>query len=148
MIDTALWLGGAGGFSKSLASWRARISNNSLRPTHALGGRSGPALPKSGFTRHSSERVEGAFADGAGGFAGAGGGDFGMGVNDGGHEIPINVAGLAGDPFGDGDAVFLGLVREHRSGDDVADRPHARRSGAELRVDFHAFLFVEFDAGF
>ena len=57
------------------------------------------------------------------------------------------MAGLAGDPFGDGDAVLLGLVREHRAGDDIADGPDAGRGGAEVVVDLDALLVVELHAG-
>jgi hypothetical protein len=37
------------------------------------------------------------------------------------------VAVLAGDALGDGDALFLGLVREHRAAHHVADRPDVGR---------------------
>ena len=43
-------------------------------------------------------------------FAEADGGDLRVGVDDGGYEVPVNVTGFAGDPLGDGDAVFLGFV--------------------------------------
>ena len=48
----------------------------------------------------------------------------------------------AGDPF------LLGLVREHRAGDDVADRVDAFDVGAEMFVHLDPLLFVELDADF
>ena len=54
---------------------------------------------------------------------------------------------LAGDPLGDGDAVFLGFVREHRAGDDVTDGPDVGRGGLEVGIDLDALLVVELHAG-
>jgi len=56
------------------------------------------------------------------------------------------VAGFPGDPFGDGHAVFLRLVREHRTGDDIADGPNAGNVCLEMGVDVDAFLLVELHA--
>ena len=97
--------------------------------------------------------VEFADLDGAAGGLGgvlaeADGGDFRLGVNDAGHQIPVYMAGLAGDPLGDGNAVLLGLVGEHRAGDNVADGPDVLDGGAEVVVDLDAFLFIELHAGF
>ena len=87
----------------------------------------------------------------AGGFRGvfaeADRGDFGIGVNDGGNQVPVHVTGFACDPFGDGDAVFFGFVREHRARDHIAERPDAGDIGLEVRVDFDAFFLVELHAG-
>ena len=55
---------------------------------------------------------------------------------------------LARDDLGDRDAFVLGLVREHRPGDHVADREDARHVRLEMRVDDDAPLVVERDAGF
>ena len=55
---------------------------------------------------------------------------------------------LAGDVFGGGDAFVLGLVREHRPRDHVADRIDAFDIGLEARVDDDALLVVELDARF
>ena len=46
----------------------------------------------------------------------------------------VHDAGLAGDVLGDRDALVLRLVREHRAGHDVADRPDAGDLGAEVVV--------------
>src|SRR5690606_20933770 len=52
-------------------------------------------------------------AGGLGGvFADADRGDLGIGVDDGRHQVPVDVTGFAGNPFGDRHAVFLGLVGE------------------------------------
>ena len=73
--------------------------------------------------------------------------DFRIGVDDGRHEIPVDVAGPAGDPLGHGRAVLLGLVGEHRAGDDIADGPDAGHGGAQVVVDLDALLLVELHAG-
>ena len=46
-----------------------------------------------------------------------------------GNGVVIHVPGFAGEEFGAGDAFLLGLVREHRAGDDVADGVR-RRGGS------------------
>lgn len=80
-------------------------------------------------------------------FAEPDGGDFGIGVDDGGNEVPIDVTGFAGDPLGDGNAVFLGFMGEHGTVDDVADGPDAGDVGLEVGVDLDAFFVGEGDAG-
>jgi hypothetical protein len=56
----------------------------------------------------------------------------------------VDDAGLAGEPLGDREALVLGLVREHRAGDHVADRPHAVDTGAELVIDLDLPALVQF----
>ncbi len=56
--------------------------------------------------------------------------------------------GLAGENLGAGDALVLGLVGEHRTGDHVADGVDALHAGGEMRIDLHAAAIVERDAGF
>ena len=56
------------------------------------------------------------------------------------------MAGLAGDDFGDRDALVLGLVRQHRPGDHVADGIDAGDVGREMRVDDDAAAIVLLDA--
>ena len=51
----------------------------------------------------------------------------GLGVDHARDHPVVHVAVLAGDGLGDRDALVLGLVREHRPGDRVADRVDARR---------------------
>jgi hypothetical protein len=41
------------------------------------------------------------------------------------------------------DALFLGLVREHRAAHDVADRPHVRQVGLAVVVDRHEAALVD-----
>ena len=55
---------------------------------------------------------------------------------------------LAGNPFGDRDAILLGFVGEHRSRDNIADGPNPRHVRAKLRVHFYPLLFVELDTCF
>ena len=55
--------------------------------------------------------------------------------------------GLAGDILGDRDALVLGLVREHRAGDDVADRPDAGDLGAEFVVGLDLAALVGLEPG-
>ena len=43
--------------------------------------------------------------------------------------------GLPGDHLGGDDAFLLGLVREHRAGNAIADREDVRQVGAHLVVD-------------
>ena len=62
-------------------------------------------------------------------------GDFGTGVDDAGNDVVVHVAVLARQDFGDRDAFVLGLVGEHRPGDDVADGVDARHVGGEMVVD-------------
>ena len=57
-------------------------------------------------------------------------GDFGAGVDDARDDVVVHMAGLAGDDLGHRDALVLGLVREHRPGDHVADRIDARHIGS------------------
>ena len=48
----------------------------------------------------------------------------------------VHDPGLAGDILGHRNALVLGLVGEHRAGNDVADRPDAGDRGAEVMVGF------------
>ncbi len=68
----------------------------------------------------------------------ADGGDFRLGVDDARDDIVVHVAGLAGDDLGNGDALVLRLVREHRPGDHVADGIDAGDIGAAVLVDLDA----------
>ena len=46
----------------------------------------------------------------------------------------VHDAGQPRDIFSAGDAFILGLVREHRAGNDIADRPDAVDGGAEIMI--------------
>ena len=70
-------------------------------------------------------------------------GDLGAGVDDPRHGVEVDVPVLAGDALGHRDALFLGLVREHRAAHDVADRPDVRQVGPALVVDHDAAALVE-----
>ena len=75
------------------------------------------------------------------------GGELGVGVNNRRHQIPVNMAVFSCDPLGNRDAVFLGLVREHRAVDDVTNRPYASSGGLEVGVHLDALLVGQRDAG-
>ena len=47
----------------------------------------------------------------------------------------IDDPGLPGDVFSHRNAFILGLVRQHRAGHDIADRPDARDRSAEVMRD-------------
>jgi hypothetical protein len=53
------------------------------------------------------------------------------------------VTGLAGDDLGDGNTLILGLVGQHRTGDDVADGVDARHIGGVMRVGADAATLIE-----
>ena len=53
-------------------------------------------------------------------------GQFRIRVNDAGDNVIVHVPGFARDQFDAGDALLLGFVRQHRAGNDVADRVNAR----------------------
>ena len=53
------------------------------------------------------------------------------------------MSGLPHQQFRERDALLLGLVREHRSGDHVADRIDARNVGRVMRVHLHATALVQ-----
>ena len=55
---------------------------------------------------------------------------------------------LPGDDLRAGDAFVLGLVRQHGTGDDVADRVNALHAGRKMRIDLDPAAIVERDPGF
>ena len=71
-----------------------------------------------------------------------------MGVDDARDDAVVHVPRLPGDDLGDGDALVLGLVGEHRAADHVADGIDAGDVGAEMIVDRDPAALVERDAGF
>ena len=73
-------------------------------------------------------------------------GDLGAGVDDPRDGVEIAMTRLPGHHLGDHDALFHGLVREHRAGDDIADRPHAGQVGTAVPVDVDAAALVENEA--
>src|SRR5262249_20339774 len=76
-------------------------------------------------------------------FAFADGGDFRIGVDHVGNGFVVHVARLADENLGDRDAFILGLVRQHRSGNHIADRPDARHAGGVVVIDRYAAAFVD-----
>ena len=75
-------------------------------------------------------------------------GQLRIGVDDSGNHVVVHVTGFAGDLFDAGDAFLLGLVRQHRPGNDVADGVDAFDVGAKMFVHLDPPLFVELDADF
>src|SRR5262249_55506777 len=73
-------------------------------------------------------------------------GDLRLGVDDPGHGVEIDVAGQAGDQFGDRDAFLAALVREHRAAHAIADRPDAVHAGVAVLVDDDAAAVVHLHA--
>src|SRR3546814_3718439 len=73
-------------------------------------------------------------------------GDFGPGVDDRRDDVVVHDAGQPGDILGAGDALILGLVRQHRSRDNVADRPDAGNIGLEIMVGFDLAALVDREA--
>src|SRR3546814_13886131 len=68
---------------------------------------------------------------------------LGPSVDDRRDDVMVHDAGLARDILCAGDAFVLGLVREHRAGNDVADRPDAVDRGAEIMVGLDLAALVE-----
>ena len=60
--------------------------------------------------------------------------------------LKLTCAVLAGDALGHRDALFLGLVRQHRAAHDVADRPDVRQVGLAVVVDHDGAALVELQA--
>src|SRR5215208_197860 len=73
-------------------------------------------------------------------------GDLREGVDDVGNDVVIDVTGVTADDLSHRDAFVLGLMRQHRPGDHVADRVDARHVAGKLRIDDHAAAIVQADA--
>jgi len=71
----------------------------------------------------------------------ADGGCFRRGIEHARDHAVIHMAMLAGNDLGDGDALVLGLMGEHRPADDIADRIDAGNIGRETIVDHDAAAF-------
>ena len=62
-------------------------------------------------------------------------GDLGPRVDDAGDRVVLDLRLLPGEALDDGDPLLLGLVRQHRAADHVADRVDAGDVGREILVD-------------
>jgi len=69
-------------------------------------------------------------------------------VNDPCNGFVVYVAGFARNDFCSCNPFILGFVRQHRSGDHVADGVNAFHVCAEMFVHFNSLFFIEFDADF
>ena len=58
-----------------------------------------------------------------------------MSVNNTRNNVVVHMTRLTGDHFGDGDAFFLRLVREHHAADDIADGEDTGDLGLEVVID-------------
>src|SRR6185312_3947148 len=70
--------------------------------------------------------------------------DLGFGVDDPRDHAVIDMAGLAGDQFGDHHAFLFALVRQHRTTHAVADGPHTVDAGPAMLVHFDAAAIIRF----
>ena len=59
----------------------------------------------------------------------------------------VHMPCLAGEKFGQRNAFLFRLVRQHRSGDHIADRVDAGDVGRVMRVGLHPAALVQLDAG-
>src|SRR5580698_10179881 len=78
----------------------------------------------------------------------ADGGDFRRCIHNARNDVVIHVAGLTGQNFSNRDAFILGLVCQHWTGNDIADRIDALQARGEMRIDLHAAAIVERDTSF
>ena len=65
-------------------------------------------------------------------------GDFRAGIDDAGNDVVIHMPRLAGQHFGQRHAFILGLVRQHRAADDIADGIDAGHIGFEMLADLRS----------
>ena len=61
-------------------------------------------------------------------------GDFGGGVDHAGDHIVVHMARLAGEDFGHGHALILGLVGQHRAGNGIADGVETLDIGGKMGI--------------
>ena len=81
-------------------------------------------------------------------FANTNTGELGICVNNSRNRIIVHVTGLAGEILHACDPFLLGLVRQHRPSNDVANGVDAFHVRAEMFVDFDPLPFVKLDADF
>ena len=73
-------------------------------------------------------------------------GDFRRGVDHPRHGGEVDVSVLAGNALGHRDALFFGLVRQHRAAHHVAHRPHVGQVGLAVFVDGDEAALVQLQA--
>ena len=76
------------------------------------------------------------------------GGNLGRGVNHPRNGVVIHPARLAGHAFHGGDRLLLGLVREHRPSDYVADGVNTRHVRLPLGIRPNSSALVQLHTGF
>src|ERR1700722_9941732 len=139
-----------------LADHVAGVRAENVHAEHAVGLGVGQNFHESfGGQVHLGAGIggEGKFSDivgDAGGFelffGFADGGDLRIGVNDVRNDVVVHMAGLADEDLGNRYAFLLRLVRQHGSGNGVADRIDAGDVGAEVRIDDDPAAIVLFHA--
>ena len=73
-------------------------------------------------------------------------GDFWIGVDHVRNGVVVHMAGLPDQNLGQRHAFVPGFMRQHRPGDDVADRPDAGHASRVIMIDDDAAALVELDA--
>ena len=73
-------------------------------------------------------------------------GDFRRGVDDPRNGVEIAVTGLTSHQLGNHDAFFMRLVGQHRTTNDVANRPDAWQVGLAVAIDFDHATCVQLQA--
>ena len=71
---------------------------------------------------------------------------LGLGVDHVGDDLVVDMPRQTRQVFGDGDALLLRLVREHRAAHQIADRENPLDVGSEVVIDRDPAGFVESDA--
>ena len=73
-------------------------------------------------------------------------GDFRIGVDDPRDGVEVDMAVLARHALGHGNALLLGLVREHRAAHHIANRPDAAQVAAAIAINHDRATLVELQA--
>jgi len=79
-------------------------------------------------------------------FALADPGNFRSGIDDAWNGVEVAVTSLTSHQLGNHDALFHGLVRQHRSAHNVADRPDPWEIGLAVTIDFNHAAIGQLEA--
>ena len=135
----------------------ARALADDVDAEHPVGRLVGKDLHEAFGRQHGARPAVGGERELAGHIGDAGLFQLFLGLADRGHfrlrvdhrrdDAIVHMARLPGDPLGHRHALVLGLVRQHRALDHVAERPDAFHRGVPVVVDLDAAATVEHDAG-
>src|SRR5437588_8912885 len=81
-------------------------------------------------------------------FGNADAGQLRVGVNDAWDGVIIYMARFSGNDLNTSDAFILGLVREHRAGNDVANGVDSLDIRPKMLVDLNPLSLIKFDSDF